>query len=565
MKEKIKKFTSYSGVVPAIVVAVCAGVSICTYTAPEYTVPKYDKISAEKVDSEKETSKKTEVKAKKEENIPAIKNISENTTYKDGVYIGTGTGYGGELKVQVTIKDGKIAEIKLLSSNDDTPYITKAQALLKNIISGQTTNVDTVSGATYSSVGLINAVRDALSQAGGTEKKIETKTPKKSSPVSEAVNLSSIDEPSSYKDGVYTGSAQGYGGITTVEVTISNGQITNIKILSHHDDSPYINNASSLIDAIINAQSTNVDAVSGATYSSSGIINAVRDALSKAGGADEENLPEITLPAVSTVVTTKRTRSSSTEIPENNPDLSEYKYADGTFEGTGEGYKGDVTVSVTISEHKIKSVDIIKNSDDKEYFSKAIALCDTIVEMQSADIDTVSGATYSSYGILDAVSDALSKSYSKAVEEQRKTTIIATSVTTTTTTKISEATALPSIETSENEKLINGIFAGSALCSPDEAQDFEEYELSVKLTFENGIITNISEIAGVGDDYDTSNDWYVDRAANGTSRKKGVVSQILDKQKADDIDTVSGATCSSDAIIKAVKNALETAEKSIEK
>ena len=185
--------------------------------------------------------------------------------------------------------------------------------------------------------------------------------------------------------------------------------------------------------------------------------------------------------------------------------------------------------------------------------------------MQSADIDTVSGATYSSYGILDAVSDALSKSYSKAVEEQGKTTVPATSVTTTTTTKISDATALPSIETSENEKLINGIFAGSALCSPDEAQDFEEYELSVKLTFENGIITNISEIAGVGDDYDTSNDWYVDRAANGTSRKKGVVSQILDKQKADDIDTVSGATCSSDAIIKAVKNALETAEKSIEK
>ena len=57
---------------------------------------------------------------------------------------------------------------------------------------------------------------------------------------------------------------------------------------------------------------------------------------------------------------------------------------------------------------------------------------------------------------------------------------------------------------------------------------------SVKLTFENGVITDISEIAGVGDDYDTSNDWYVEKAANGTSRKKGVVSQILSKQKTDD-------------------------------
>lgn len=558
MKENIKKITSFAGIIPAAVVAVCAGVSICTYTAP-----KYEKISAaEQIENTKNTEsteKKSQKSVKKEENIPSVKTISEKAVYKDGVYIGTGTGFGGELKVQVTIKDGKITDIKLLSSNDDAPYISKAQALLKNIISGQTTNVDTVSGATYSSVGLINAVRDALSQAGGTEEKIETKTPKKSSPVSEAVNLSSIDEPSSYKDGVYTGSAQGYGGITTVEVTISNGQITDIKILSHHDDSPYINNASSLIDAIINAQSTNVDAVSGATYSSSGIINAVRDALSKAGGKDEENLPEITLPAVSTVATTKRTRINLTEIPEDIANLPEYKYADGTFEGTGEGYKGDVTVSVTISEHKIKSVNIVKNSDDKEYFSKASALCDSIVKMQSTDIDTVSGATYSSYGILDAVSDALSKSYSKAVEEQGKTTVPTTSVTTTTTTKLPETTP------SEDVKLINGVFYGSAFCSPDESEDFEEYELSVKLTFENGVITDISEIAGISDDYDTSNDWYVEKAANGTSRKKGVVSQILSKQKTDDIDTVSGATCSSNAIIKAVENALKTAEESIEK
>lgn len=558
MKENIKKITSFAGIIPAAVVAVCAGVSICTYTAP-----KYEKIlAAEQIENTKNTEsteKKSQKSVKKEENIPSVKTISEKAVYKDGVYIGTGTGFGGELKVQVTIKDGKITDIKLLSSNDDAPYISKAQALLKNIISGQTTNVDTVSGATYSSVGLINAVRDALSQAGGTEEKIETKTPKKSSPVSEAVNLSSIDEPSSYKDGVYTGSAQGYGGITTVEVTISNGQIVDIKILSHHDDSPYINNASSLIDAIINAQSTNVDAVSGATYSSSGIINAVRDALSKAGGKDEENLPEITLPAVSTVATTKRTRINLTEIPEDIANLPEYKYADGTFEGTGEGYKGDVTVSVTISEHKIKSVNIVKNSDDKEYFSKASALCDSIVKMQSTDIDTVSGATYSSYGILDAVSDALSKSYSKAVEEQGKTTVPTTSVTTTTTTKIPETTS------SEDVKLINGIFYGSAFCSPDESEDFEEYELSVKLTFENGVITDISEIAGISDDYDTSNDWYVEKAANGTSRKKGVVSQILNKQKTDDIDTVSGATCSSNAIIKAVENALKTAEESIEK
>lgn len=170
MKENIKKITSFAGIIPAAVVAVCAGVSICTYTAP-----KYEKISAaEQIENTKNTEsteKKSQKSVKKEENIPSVKTISEKNVYKDGVYIGTGTGFGGELKVQVTIKDGKITDIKLLSSNDDAHYISKAQALLKNIISGQTTNVDTVSGATYSSVGLINAVRDALSSGRWNRRK----------------------------------------------------------------------------------------------------------------------------------------------------------------------------------------------------------------------------------------------------------------------------------------------------------------------------------------------------------------------------------------------------------
>ena len=85
--------------------------------------------------------------------------------YKDGTYYGTGTGFGGTLKVKVEISGGKITDIQIMENQDGSEYISKASALINAIISSQSTNVDTVSGATYSSVGIIQAVRDALSQA----------------------------------------------------------------------------------------------------------------------------------------------------------------------------------------------------------------------------------------------------------------------------------------------------------------------------------------------------------------------------------------------------------------
>jgi len=91
---------------------------------------------------------------------------------------------------------------------------------------------------------------------------------------------------SGYVDGTYTGSGTGFhNGTTTVSVTISNGQITNIQIISTQDDGKYYNSAfSSVTSKIISAQSSSVSAVSGATFSSNGIMSAVADALSQAKG-----------------------------------------------------------------------------------------------------------------------------------------------------------------------------------------------------------------------------------------------------------------------------------------
>lgn len=91
--------------------------------------------------------------------------VEDAAAYKDGTYYGSGTGFGGPLKVMVEISGGKIASIQIVENSDGSDYISKAASLIDSIIATQSTNVDTVSGATYSSVGIIQAVRDALSQA----------------------------------------------------------------------------------------------------------------------------------------------------------------------------------------------------------------------------------------------------------------------------------------------------------------------------------------------------------------------------------------------------------------
>lgn len=89
-----------------------------------------------------------------------------------------------------------------------------------------------------------------------------------------------------YKDGTYTGEAQGFGGTIQVQVTLSGDEITDIQVTSAPgEDAAYLSQGEGVISSIISSQSTDVDTVSGATFSSTGIINAVVDALGKAENA----------------------------------------------------------------------------------------------------------------------------------------------------------------------------------------------------------------------------------------------------------------------------------------
>lgn len=108
-------------------------------------------------------------------------------------------------------------------------------------------------------------------------------------------------------------------------------------------------------------------------------------------------------------------------------------------------------------------------------------------------------------------------------------------------------------------KVQDGTYTGTAECTPDEYGDFEKYDLSVEVKIENGVIKSIGNIKGNGAE---DNNTYITNAANGTKKNpKGVVQQIIDANGTDGINAVSRATCSSNAIVEAVNNALEEATK----
>ena len=83
-------------------------------------------------------------------------------------------------------------------------------------------------------------------------------------------------------------------------------------------------------------------------------------------------------------------------------------FTDGVYTGRGEGFRGEVQVQVTVENGLISDIIVLSDQDDAQYFSRAVSgTVAAILERQSTDVPTVSGATFSSNGILEAVADAL--------------------------------------------------------------------------------------------------------------------------------------------------------------
>lgn len=214
----------------------------------------------------------------REKTADSVKKTAGNNAegnFQNGIYTGTGEGYRGKVTVTVKVADGKITELVLDDYADDKSYMERAKnRIFQEMISRQNTDVDTVSGATYSSNGLIEAVNKALGNEEGEGKKPEQEESEDKQSFIEAGRFQNLT------DGIYTGSADAFRGDVEVQVTVEKQKVTDISILSYCDTEEYFFKAApAVIEQMKAEQSLNVDAVSGATYSSNGIIHAVANAL----------------------------------------------------------------------------------------------------------------------------------------------------------------------------------------------------------------------------------------------------------------------------------------------
>lgn len=244
-----------------------------------------------------------------EELLPAL-------PYADGVYTGSSRGYGGKVKVQVTMENGFITDLQILDASHETAaFLKRAKRLLNIVMAEQTWEVDAVSEATYTSRGILGAIKNAL-----TGEEVNNPLPPKQEVPEEPPVVEEFVTPSAYCDGVYTGTARGFGGDITVQVTIANDTITDISIVSAEGETrSYFTRARYVISAMLTTGTPEVDTISGATYSSTGIINAVKSALKKAANDPEQaeetlETPVEETPASSETSAEEPSSSETTEV-----------------------------------------------------------------------------------------------------------------------------------------------------------------------------------------------------------------------------------------------------------
>ena len=568
----MKKFFQLTQLMPAVAIGMAAvlGLQMTTPILDEVVWPEKPQITVE-------AKEKKDKKADAEENTEVEQGVGN---YTDGTFTGEGVGYGGKVNVQVTVASKQITSVDILSHNDTDEFFNKAKnTVVSEILTQQTWEVDSVSGATYSSRGIKEAVCNAL-----TGQVSSSTEPEKVGP-SSSLKTNSF-QVSAWADGTYTGSANGFGGSIKVQVTILAGKITSIKVLSHSGETgSYYSKATGIIGRILKSQTPNVDTISGATYSSNGIREAVKNALRKAAGASKKTVKIVTQ------TPTPKQKTEEVTVPDGSP-------ADGTYTGVAlceqsPRFSYYVTIKATYKDGELVDVNMSTNDNgnNQTYIDKAWSGLKTeLFGDMTGSVDVVSRATYTS----NAIKTAYKLAYKQAVEANggkvEEDTTEENDAGKDTTKKQSGSAATESSkdatdsadkdDTTDNPqkkedgpeadqqyntdgKPADGSYKVSIIVDSYDAKKesqrgyFTNYTLTGTVIFKDHKLSDIKnfEIGDEPDDYE-----YEEDSAYVSNISSTMVSRLVNAQSSN-VDTVSSATCSSKGIIALYEKALEQAIK----
>ncbi|MGM0409411.1 MAG: RnfABCDGE type electron transport complex subunit D [Bacillota bacterium] len=256
--------------------------------------------------------------------------------------------------------EGEITKVQIISENESPTLGTKIKE--KDFLEqfndftvadsdSLTEEIDLISGATFSSQTLAKSIENGL-------------------------QLFVKEQEESLVSGTYRGTAEGAQDDLTVEIKIENNEIVSAKVAEHNETRNLAEPAfEELTEELVDKQSTELDIISGATYSSEAFIEAANKALEKAKSDLE-------------------TQNESQK-----------------FTGKAEGHKSTIEVSVSLDGEEITNIEVLSEDETDDLGDDAInTMIEKIIAEQSTDVDIVSGATNSSNALIEAVEKALEKS-----------------------------------------------------------------------------------------------------------------------------------------------------------
>ena len=220
------------------------------------------------------------------------------TLFTPGTFEAEAQGFGGTVKVTVTVDEDEILGVAIEGANE-TPALggVAVDTLDDAILAAQTPHVDGVSGATVTSTAIIDAVTQALEAAGADISALDAKAGKLL-----------------FTPGTYEAEAQGFGGPVKVIITVDEDEILSV-VIEGPSETPTLGGVAvdTMDDTILAARTPHVDGVSGATVTSTAIIAAATEAL-QAAGADIDVLDEKRLDVAGDVAKEEKTIDTDVAI-----------------------------------------------------------------------------------------------------------------------------------------------------------------------------------------------------------------------------------------------------------
>ena len=296
----------------------------------------------------------------------------DTSSLEDGVYTGSGTGFNGPIEVEVTVEGGEITNVAVLSHSESEGISDPAiEGIPADIVANNSTEVEVVSGATFTSDGIKAAVNDALNGEPGEGSVAVDPAGDEEDEEDAAEEIEASD--AQYPDGTYEATVDGHNGPLTVVVTVEGNVITAVEVTEHEETEGLADPAlEDVTAAIVARNATDVDVVSGATVTSEAIISAVEKALGM------------------------------------GPKVKAAAYEDGVYEATVDGRNAPLTVVVTVEGNVITAVEVTEHEETEGLTDSALTdVPAAIVENDATDVEVVSGATLTSNAIMAAVDEAL--------------------------------------------------------------------------------------------------------------------------------------------------------------